>query len=178
MFSFTQVFGAAQHEKAPPSISQKKSVEERVVEDKPTAGYIANTPLRLLTGFQNSVPPLSLFYLDIEMMLMHPCVINSLRYFKSGISSAEFAVSGRHAAANKFVLSLYQRLWTRALNTLQQGYDYGWGGYEIVYRFHDGKLTFDTFKDFHPRDVRLLMKDRKYYGVRICLLYTSPSPRD
>lgn len=152
---------------AAPSQS-KDETAERIVRHRAAAGYRPATPLSFLTGHGNQLPPLYVFYQEIEPMLVHPNVQIALDYYKSGIAGAEFEVSTTRPDVRVFVEEQLERLWSVSLPRVQEGYDYGWLGAEIIYRRDElGRLAFDDIKTFHPRDVRLLNRGHEYYGVRV-----------
>lgn len=165
--------------KSAPAAPSKEQISERIVDAKPTAGYKPGTAMRQMFGYGNQLPPLSQFYCDIEIMLMHPRVQIALDYFKSGVASAEFDVTARRPDVKAFIEDQFRRFWQASLSKVQEGYDYGWIGAEIVYRIDDaGLLAFDHIKTFHPRDVRPLMQGYEYCGVRIMNVQGESKPVD
>lgn len=147
---------------------EREYTERELVEMKATEGYRPRTPLRIIYGYANQIPPLFIFYQDVETLILHPRSIIAGDYYKSGLADAEFEVKARDSAIGRYVQEYYDRLWTTSLSTVQEGYIYGWLGCEAVYRWNDdGMLAQDYLKSFHPRDIRYLTRDDKFYGIRV-----------
>lgn len=146
----------------------RQQVAERVANADLTPGYRAHVPLGQIFGYDNQIPPLWMFYNEVDLMLLHPNVQIALDYYKSGIAAAEFEVQTRHVGVRAFVEQQLARLWASGLPRVQEGYDYGWIGGQVMYRQDDdGRLAFDTFLTYHPRDVRVLTRGGKYMGIRV-----------
>src|SRR6516165_5033616 len=108
-----------------------------------TDGYKPTLPLWALWT-TDAIPQ---FYLlrDIELMLIHPIVRNTLDYYKSGIAGAEFwggpdpanPQQGKPISQDPEVASFVhehcQRYWDYGVPKLQGGYEYGWIGCESLY---------------------------------------------
>lgn len=131
----------------------------------------------LSTGYRPTVPMWTLwtvdvvpqFYLlrDIELMMIHPIVLNGLNYFKSGIAGAEFEVECESPEVAMFVEEQSRRYWDKGVPKLQGGYEYGWIGCEALYKADGEVMYWDGFDQFSPRDVYLLTQNRIPVGVRV-----------
>jgi hypothetical protein len=131
----------------------------------------------LTGGYQPSIPALTFWlpdgtpniyvYRDLEPMLTHPHVVQTLGYYKSGITGAEFDVKANSSEVGEFVLSQTKRFWDRAIPVVQHSYEYGWLGAEIIYAEERGDIVFDMLKDFAARDTFVLTINNQYVGVRI-----------
>ena len=62
--------------------------------------------------------------------MTHPIVINTLNYYKGGISGAEFETKCESAEAGHLATDQCHRYWDRGVPKLQGGYEYGWIGCE------------------------------------------------
>lgn len=116
---------------------------------------------------------------DVELMLTHPIVRNTLEYYKSGISHAEFwggeAPDGNpngqpisdNAEVSAFCLEQVQRFWDRGVPLVQTSYEYGWIGCENCYAENDGKLEWDYLLNFSPRDTYILTQAKVPVGFQV-----------
>lgn len=129
------------------------------------AGYKPSLPIEGFFG-QAGMAQIYLFR-DIESMLCHPHVKLSLDYYRSGITGAEFEVEGSSPEVAKWGMTELRKFWDRSLLQVQQAYDYGWLGSEIVYGEENGRLGVDGLFDFSPRDVTLLTRHSQYVGFRV-----------
>lgn len=132
-----------------------------------TVGYKPALPLILSVG-RNPVPLTSLFY-DIERMIMHPHVALPFAYYKSGIANCQFEVEASNSKVADFAKKQLERFWERSLDQAQLCYDYGWGGYEVLYGTEGGYLSYHGLLDFYPFDCWVLAsKDsHRYRGVAV-----------
>lgn len=104
---------------------------------------------------------------DVEGMLLHPVVITPYEYYKSAIQSVKFRVRASSSEVGSFVLTEIQKFWGRCLAKVQEGYDYGWVGGELSYKYEKGKLGLHTLDTFHPLDSWALTRDHDYVGVSV-----------
>lgn len=164
----------------PAQRTTKTQVNEALVHDSPTAGYRPPLPAHLFYSWGNGSPSLFQFYYDWwSQMHLHPRVQLAMRTYKSGISGAEICVTSRNLTAQNFAQEQFDRLWQKSLATLQEAYDVGWGGFEVVYRFDDdGRLAFDKLKSFRSQDTKPLFRLEKFYGIRVSNVLGKKHPVD
>ncbi len=151
------------------------------LQDEATVGYVPTMPLESLWLTGSDLPQITLRR-DLEFMQMHPIVMTSLDYYKSGINGAEFWGGPDHTnpentngkpiskdqRVSEFVLAHVDRFWQRGIPLLQEGgYPYGWGAGEHIYRESNGMMVWDHLKDFHPHDAFILTYKHRPIGVRI-----------
>lgn len=147
---------------------KKDDVADRIVNADPASGYRPQTPISFFTGQGNQLPPLHLFYQELEAMRVHPDVSIALNYYKSGIVGAEFDIRAKSPAIEEYVREQLRRLWAASLAKVQEAYDWGWCGGQIMYRRNDdGRLAFDCVRTYHARDVLVLRRGSQYMGVRV-----------
>ena len=155
-------------------------ISETLMEEV-TVGYKPVMPLESLWLSGTDMPQITLRR-DLEYMQFHPIVINSLEYYKSGISGAEFwggpdssnpdNEQGKPISLNpqvsQFVLAHVERFWQRGVPLLQEGgYPYGWCPGEHIYKETNGMLTWSHLKNFHPNDGFILSYKYEPVGVRV-----------
>jgi hypothetical protein len=146
-----------------------------------TEGYRPTLPLWMYAS-DVAIPQ---FYLqrDIELMMIHPMVLSSLNYFKSGIAQVEFwggpdpkqpanTAAGLPISLDPFVEAFVhqqcQKFWDRGVPVIQGGYEYGWIGSEAVYSDDEtGRLSWEKLVQFSPRDTFLLTRNSRAIGVRV-----------
>lgn len=151
------------------------------LQDEVTVGYRPIIPLEALWMGGGDMPQITMRR-DLEYMQMHPIVITSLEYYRSGIAGAEFWGGPDYAnpgntqgkpvslnpAVSQFVLMHCDRFWQRGVPLIQNGgYPYGWSAGEHIYKESNGYLTWSHMKDFHPNDSFILTIKYHPIGVRI-----------
>jgi hypothetical protein len=144
----------------------RADIEDRLVGDPLTSGYRPTLPLWSLWT-ADTVPQ---FYLlrDIELMMIHPIVVNVLRYFKGGIAGVEFDIQCEDQMVAQFLQEQCTRFWDRGLQKIQGGYEYGWIAAENLYVTNRaGQLEWEDCMQFSPRDVYLLTHNSIPVGVRV-----------
>jgi hypothetical protein len=155
---------------------------EKVLTSGPlTEGYRPTLPL-WATWTTDTIPQ---FYLmrDVELMMIHPVVLSSLNFYKSGLYGAEFWGGPQEGNPNgkpisdspevsQFVQEHCQRYWDRGVPMVQGGYEYGWIACEPCYT-SGAYLEWDYFVQFSPRDVYLLTRNSKPLGVQVKQIYAA-----
>lgn len=162
---------------APPS-PERQQISEDLTGEPLTQGYRPSLPNWM---YEWDMMPQIWLIRDIELMLTHPMVRNTLNYYKSGISGAQFwggpnplnqddqvglPVCAENPEVGTFVIEQCNRFWDRGVPKLQGGYDYGWIGGENLF-VDDGQLKWDDFLQASPRDSFILTQESKPVGVRI-----------
>jgi hypothetical protein len=155
----------------------REKVTDLLTGEPLTRGYRATLPMWAL---EPDWQPQIYLLRDIELMMTHPMVRNSLSYFKGGIHGAQFEgpenpddPDGEHLPisddpdVSAFVHEQCNRFWDRGLVKIQGGYEYGWIATENRYSSEDGVLRWSDCEQFSPRDTYLLTRDRVPVGVRV-----------
>lgn len=159
--------------------------QERVAEllqDEVTTGYRPVMPLEAMWMAGAGDMPQITLRRDIVFMQMHPIVITSLDYYKSGIMGAEFwgGPDNRDLSNDQgkpispdprvcqFVLAHCERFWERGVPVQQEGgYPWGWSPGEHIYKESQGMLVWSHLKGFHPDDGYILTYMGDPVGVRV-----------
>lgn len=154
------------------------------LQEQVTVGYRPSIPIEgMFNG--TGLPQMSLRQ-DMEVMLTHPAVRQSLTYFAGGISGADFwggvnpdspedsqeaeqglPICPENPKIGRFIKEQCERFWDRGVPGLQEGYKYGWIGSEQLYDDSDGVLKWDNLFTFRPTDTFLLTQDFKPVGIRV-----------
>lgn len=152
------------------------------LQDDLTVGYRPTIPLEALWLAGAGDAPQITLRRDIEFMQLHPIVISSLEYYRSGISGAEFWGGPDHnnpmnekgkpispdMRVAEFVLAHVERFWQRGVPVLQDAaYPYGWAPGEHMYKESSSMLVWDHLKGFHPNDSFVLTAKGNPVGIRI-----------
>lgn len=155
-------------------------VDEILIGPPLTEGYKPTLPDWAFGGTDQFVPQIFLFR-EIELMRIHPVVLNALNYYRGAIAGAEFVGPpdpndptgkarlpvSQDTAVSAFVLTQCRRFWDRGVPRVQHGYDYGWQGCENLYAQEQGLLCWSGLLDFSPRDTFVLTQNQKPVGVRV-----------
>lgn len=116
----------------------------------------------------SDLPNLWQMLTDAEAMLAHSRVSICLDYYKSGIAGAEFELEDASSPeVGAFGLTLLRRFWQHSREKAQATYDYGRGGYEVLYDVEDGRLVNTGLGRFFPLDCTVLTRKKQYVGVRV-----------
>lgn len=157
-----------------------RSKVDQILTGQPlTTGYTPTMPDWAYFTSQ-AVPPIYLLQ-DLELMLIHPIVLNALNYFKGAIAGAEFVGPpdpndpmgkarlpvSQDPAVTGFVLGQCRRYWDRGVPKVQHGYEYGWQGCENLFGEEQGVMAWTGLLDFSPRDTFLLTQDERPVGIRV-----------
>ncbi len=143
----------------------RDSVEERLIGEPLTQGYRPSLPYWAM--WNNDIVPQLYLLRDVELMMIHPVVLNVLNYFKAGIFGAEFDIACEKSSCGEFLYDQCQRFWDVGVPLLQGGYEYGWIGTENLYVHEGNYLAWSGMCQFSPRDVFMLTQDHKPVGLRV-----------
>lgn len=144
-----------------------EAAAEKVLTGPPlTKGYKPSVPAAMFqtTRGQAYLPSM---LADVELMLLHPCVVAPYLYYKSAIASVKFRIKASSSAVGEFALAELQKFWTRCLGAVQDSYDYGWIGGELSYEYQKGLLGLYNLETFHPLDCWALTVEDNYVGVSV-----------
>ena len=154
-----------------------EKVERLLTAEEPLSqGYRPNAPA--LAFWADNYTPLVRVLYDIEAMLADSHVSLPLSYYKSGISHVEVEIKASSPEVEQFAHDEWVKFWERCLEAVQNGYDYGWVGCEIMYESKDGKLGLDRLESFVPFDSTVVTINRKFAGVRIKNVVGAKGPVD
>jgi hypothetical protein len=110
------------------------------------------------------------FYQDVEVMRIHPCIVQPLNYVMGPLHYAEWSIAASSKAAGIYGANLLQWYWQHALPQLQEeAYLYGWAAQEITYEDRDGLTWPDEVTTFSSRDVQVLVRGerKERVGIRV-----------
>lgn len=134
-----------------------------------TSGY--SPPPGRGGDFRRDLPPFSIRVAD--MMRYDPKVTIALAIKNGMLAHAQTTVSEGRPEIMEFVQSQWDRIWANEATKMLTTKLYGYSGYEVIYKHAtegspwDGKIVFDRLKDFHPVDVRPLVKESKTVGLTV-----------
>jgi hypothetical protein len=131
-----------------------------------TKGYKPSIPAAMFISTRGQAYMPSMLA-DVEMMLLHPCVVAPYQYYRSAIASVKFKIKASSSKVGSFVLGELQKFWSRCLYSVQDAYDYGWIAAELSYQYDKGLLGLYSLETFHPLDCWALTVDDSYVGASI-----------
>jgi hypothetical protein len=116
-------------------------------------------------------PPFSL--LTAEMMTFDPKVTIALAVRNGLLMNAEVEVADGRPEVMEFIAAQWERIWQNEGSKILDAKNFGFAGFEAMYREAprgsrwDGRLLFDKLKDFHPRDIRPLIRKSEIVGLTL-----------
>lgn len=143
----------------------EQQAENILTGDPISSGYKPSLPISQMWHADGT--PYLYVLRDIEPMLLHPAVLLPLNYYKAGIAGMEVEFKASSSQVGEYALAEWKRFFQRSRYQVQRSYEYGWGGYEVMYAEEKGHLCFDMLYDFSPRDSFVLTQKYHYLGVRI-----------
>lgn len=66
-----------------------------------------------------------------------------------------------------YVKDTFEKLWAAGARKLLRARRYGYMGFEVMYRNDHERISFHSFRDLHPRDVRPLTRDGLLVGMMV-----------
>ncbi len=163
------------------SMNGSESAIAAILQDEVSLGYKPVLPLEQLWASGGEMPTFTLRR-DIEFMMMHPIVMSSLEYYKSGTSGAEFwggidpadpknplgKPISLDPLVSQFVMAHVDRFWKVGVPIFQDGgYPYGWAPGEHIYREVNSFMCWSHVKPFHPNDASILTLAHSPVGIRV-----------
>ena len=140
---------------------------EKVLTGAPmTRGYKPSIPSAMFQATRGQAYMPSMLA-DVEVMLLHPCVVAPYLYYRAAIASVKFKIKASSSAVGEFVLAELQKFWSRCLTAVQDAYDYGWIAGELSYQYDKGLLGLYSLETFHPLDCWALTVEENYVGVSV-----------
>jgi len=67
----------------------------------------------------------------------------------------------------KFIDRTLKDFWKPNIRKILRSVEYGYTAGEVIYKLKEGKVAFHAYKEFHPRDCRVLTQDHEYQGFRV-----------
>jgi hypothetical protein len=106
---------------------------------------------------------------DVESMRRDYQVNLGLNMLKSPLYTAQWSIKcPQNPMIAKYVNEQLFRLWRASLRKILRALEYGYAAGEILYKLdHRDLVVFAGYKDFHPRDIRVLTDEYQYAGIRI-----------
>lgn len=148
----------------------RQSANSLVRKKARTSGYdsaSAGTP----SQFHNfdERPPFSL--VAAELMTFDPKVTIALGVRDGLLMNAEVDIVDGRPEVMDFVRDQWDAIWECEADRLLKTKVFGYAGFEVMYRPGQGrwsnKVVFKSLRDFHPRDVRPLVRDSDIMGVSV-----------
>lgn len=104
----------------------------------------------------------------IEAMLADPRVNFGLQLIKGPIlANAKFLVNCQDPETKAFIIRQISRFWRTSAQMALMSVEYGYAGFEVIYRQIENKVHFDRMKYLHPTDVSAVVKDGEFVGMEI-----------
>lgn len=104
---------------------------------------------------------------DVEAMKRDYQIALCLKFLKSPLYTLEWTVNSKNIQVAKFVDETLKKFWKPNIAKVLRSMEYGYTAGEIIYKLDDGKIHFHTYKEFHPRDCRVLTQNHEYVGFRL-----------
>lgn len=149
----------------------KQTAEKLVRGRARTAGYDSTAVSTRSTLFNwDERPPFSL--LTAELMMYDPKVTIALGVRDGLLMNAEVDITDGRPEVMDFVRDQWDSIWGCDADKLLRTKQFGYSGFEMMYRpgrgRWSGRVVYDSCRDFHPRDVRPLVKDgSKIMGISV-----------
>lgn len=90
-----------------------------------------------------------------------------LKMLKAPLYTLEWAVNAKNSEVAKFIDKTLKKFWKPNIRKILRAIEYGYSAGEILYKIIDEKVQFWGYKEFHPRDVRVLTVNHEYVGFRV-----------
>lgn len=141
-----------------------------------TAEYM---PQSIPSGFltTRNRPPFSSFVID--EMLTDSKVIYGLYLLKGPLlANSRFSVESDNSAVKEYLIKQINRFWRTSAIRALRGLEWGYGPSEALYRVLQGGIHFDTLKDVHPRDTRVVSYRGELCGITVQGVPRESNPND
>lgn len=109
---------------------------------------------------------------DVEAMVRDPQISLGLKMIKAPLYTLEWNVKCKNVQVAKFVDENMKLFWKPNINKVLRAVEYGFSGGEVLYTLRDNKVYFRAFKEFHPRDLRVLTDEGEMKAIRVKNIHT------
>ena len=122
--------------------------------------------LPMASPYNRNRPLFSSF--QIDEMLADPRLVYALWLLKGPLlSNAKFEYQSSRSDIQLFIKSIMDRFWRNDAGKALKALEWGNHGAEIIRTDRDGRITFDSHLDFHPRDVRVVTHYGQFCGITV-----------
>lgn len=116
--------------------------------------------------YNRNRPLFSSFF--IEEMLADPRLVYALWLLKGPIlSNAKFEYQCSRTDIQQFMEDIMKRFWRNDACKALKAIEWGFQGAEVIRTVREGRITFDSLLDFHPRDIRVVTNYGQFSGVTV-----------
>jgi hypothetical protein len=138
---------------------------EELLERSPTANY---QPAGYYSGFVTHAnrPPFTLS--TVSQMLTDPRIVYGLWLLKGPLlSNAHVKVNCDDEQIRQYGIKQINRFWMNSAARVLKAIEWGYSSSEVIFREVEGRVNFDTVKDFYPPDCRVEVIHGKPCGIRV-----------
>lgn len=148
---------------------------EELLAPSPTQDY---TPHAYYSGFQLLSQRPAFTASTVQQMMSDPRVVYGLMLLKGPIlTNAHVKVNCADENIRQYNIKQINRFWLNSAVRVMKAVEWGYSGSEVMYREgDDGRIHFDTVKDFYPPDVRLVTRNGNHCGINVRNVLGSSSP--
>ncbi len=105
---------------------------------------------------------------DVEAMRRDYQVWLCLMMIKAPIFTAEWAIKCDNPVISRFISEQLRSFWRPSIQKILRALEYGYACGELLYKLNKkDQIVFAGYKEFHPRDVRVLTRGYEYTGIRV-----------
>lgn len=98
-------------------------------------------------------------------MIKGPLLSASRFYIRD--EAAPDATADKPTPLKRFLMKNVERFWRFSANKALRAIEWGYSGNECLFKLHNGQIHFDSLKQLHPRDVRVVIKDGDKVGISV-----------
>ena len=105
---------------------------------------------------------------DVEIIRRDYQVALGLYFIKAPLFTLEWTIKSKNAEVVKYLDKTMKDFWKPNILKVLKACEYGYSGGECIFKLkEDGLIYFETLKEFHPRDLRVLTVNNNYVGMRV-----------
>ena len=121
------------------------------------------------TGLYNFVHNRPIFtYYSIRLMLLDPRITFGLSFIKGPIvSHFRYDVETDRPEVEEFIRQQVDWFWQTSAVRALKALEWGFAGFEAMYKMQNGKIFFKGLKDLEPIDLRVVTKNGEYVGLTV-----------
>lgn len=104
---------------------------------------------------------------DVEAMRRDYQIALCLYMLKAPLFTVEWAINCKNGEVRQYIDDTLKAFWKPNLDKVLRAMEYGYAGGELIYKLKHNKIYFDSYKEFHSRDIRVLSRSHEYIGFRV-----------
>lgn len=140
-------------------------IKEALIEKEPTAGYAGQPQTRLFGADLDDIPLFTLW--RARQMLRDPVVSFGLAARNALLSAAEIEVTSKTAGVKEYIGRLFSAIWEKHSPRIGETKQWGYGGFQLLFKENAGILEIEGLKDFDPYDIRAEELEGKICGFTV-----------